>query len=103
MVEIPWELYFQVAKQLEQAIESGNLPPGTRLENEILLGFYQLRAVTADHAPCHAVPGRQGAARAQARHRQPCVAVLLRAQPPRQPLLTHHQDSPGRLCRTERG
>ena len=37
MVEIPWELYFQVAKQLEQAIESGNLPPGTRLENEILL------------------------------------------------------------------
>jgi len=30
-------LYFQVAQQLEQAIESGNLPPGTRLENEVLL------------------------------------------------------------------
>ena len=42
MVEIPRELYFQVAKQLEQAIESGNLLPGTRLENEILLGLYQL-------------------------------------------------------------
>ena len=33
----PVPLYFQVAQQLEQAIESGNLPPGTRLENEVLL------------------------------------------------------------------
>ena len=29
----PVPLYFQVARQLEQAIESGVLPPGSRLEN----------------------------------------------------------------------
>jgi DNA-binding GntR family transcriptional regulator len=30
-------LYFQVAQHLEQLIESGEYPPGTRLENEIVL------------------------------------------------------------------
>jgi len=30
-------LYFQVAQQLERAIESGDLPPGAQLENEIQL------------------------------------------------------------------
>lgn len=33
----PVPLYFQVARQLEQAIESGSLPPGSRLDNEIAL------------------------------------------------------------------
>lgn len=33
----PVPLYFQVAHQLEQAIESGQLPAGTRLDNEIAL------------------------------------------------------------------
>jgi DNA-binding GntR family transcriptional regulator len=33
----PVPLYFQVALQLEQAIESGVLPPGSRLDNEIAL------------------------------------------------------------------
>jgi DNA-binding GntR family transcriptional regulator len=33
----PVPLYFQVARQLEQAIESGELPPGSRLDNEIAL------------------------------------------------------------------
>lgn len=33
----PVPLYFQVASQLERLIESGELPPGTRLENEIAL------------------------------------------------------------------
>ncbi|WP_166677834.1 GntR family transcriptional regulator [Amycolatopsis arida] len=33
----PVPLYFQVAQQLEQAIESGRIPPGTRLDNEIAL------------------------------------------------------------------
>src|SRR5690606_10136936 len=33
----PVPLYFQVARQLEQAIESGELPPGARLDNEIAL------------------------------------------------------------------
>jgi DNA-binding GntR family transcriptional regulator len=33
----PVPLYFQVARQLEQAIESGGLPPGSRLDNEITL------------------------------------------------------------------
>lgn len=33
----PVPLYFQVAQHLEQAIESGQLPPGTRLDNEIQL------------------------------------------------------------------
>lgn len=33
----PVPLYFQVARQLEQAIESGTLPPGSRLDNEIAL------------------------------------------------------------------
>ncbi|KWX01384.1 GntR family transcriptional regulator [Carbonactinospora thermoautotrophica] len=33
----PVPLYFQVAQALEQAIESGELPHGTRLENEIQL------------------------------------------------------------------
>jgi DNA-binding GntR family transcriptional regulator len=33
----PVPLYFQVAQQLEQAIESGALAPGSRLENEIAL------------------------------------------------------------------
>jgi DNA-binding GntR family transcriptional regulator len=31
----PVPLYFQVAQQLERAIEAGELPPGTRLDNEI--------------------------------------------------------------------
>src|SRR5215510_15289769 len=31
----PVPLYFQVAQHLEQLIESGELAPGTRLENEI--------------------------------------------------------------------
>ncbi|MBO0913136.1 GntR family transcriptional regulator [Streptomyces laculatispora] len=33
----PVPLYFQVAQQLQQLIESGTLAPGTRLENEIAL------------------------------------------------------------------
>ncbi|WP_337061412.1 GntR family transcriptional regulator [Kineococcus sp. G2] len=33
----PVPLYFQVARQIEQAIEGGKLPPGSRLENEIHL------------------------------------------------------------------
>lgn len=33
----PVPLYFQVAQHLEQLIESGHYPPGTRLDNEILL------------------------------------------------------------------
>jgi DNA-binding GntR family transcriptional regulator len=33
----PVPLYFQVAQHLEQLIESGAYPPGTRLDNEILL------------------------------------------------------------------
>ncbi|MQA25607.1 MAG: UTRA domain-containing protein [Micromonosporaceae bacterium] len=33
----PVPLYFQVAQHLEQAIESGDLPAGSRLENEIAL------------------------------------------------------------------
>jgi len=33
----PVPLYFQVAQQMEQAIESGTLPPGSRLNNEIQL------------------------------------------------------------------
>jgi DNA-binding GntR family transcriptional regulator len=33
----PVPLYFQVAQHLEQAIESGELPPGARLDNEIQL------------------------------------------------------------------
>src|SRR5690606_26689231 len=33
----PVPLYFQVAQHLQQAIESGELPVGTRLDNEIAL------------------------------------------------------------------
>ncbi len=33
----PVPLYFQLAQHLEQAIDSGQLPPGTRLDNELLL------------------------------------------------------------------
>jgi GntR family transcriptional regulator len=33
----PVPLYFQVAQQLEQAIESGAVPPGSRLDNEVAL------------------------------------------------------------------
>ena len=33
----PVPLYFQVASQLERAVESGELPPGTRMDNEIAL------------------------------------------------------------------
>jgi GntR family transcriptional regulator len=33
----PVPLYYQVAQQFEQLIESGQLPPGTKLNNEILL------------------------------------------------------------------
>ncbi len=33
----PVPLYFQVARQIEQAIEGGRLPPGSRLDNEIHL------------------------------------------------------------------
>lgn len=34
----PLPLYFQIASRIESAIESGTLPPGSRLENEIALG-----------------------------------------------------------------
>src|SRR6184192_3567082 len=33
----PVPLYFQVAQRLEQLIESGEMPPGHRLDNEIAL------------------------------------------------------------------
>ncbi|PSK99501.1 GntR family transcriptional regulator [Murinocardiopsis flavida] len=33
----PMPLYFQIATQLEAAIDSGALPPGTRLDNEVQL------------------------------------------------------------------
>lgn len=33
----PVPLYFQLAQELERRIREGELPPGTRLENEILL------------------------------------------------------------------
>jgi GntR family transcriptional regulator len=33
----PVPLYFQVAQHLEQAIETGRMPPGTRLDNEVEL------------------------------------------------------------------
>ncbi|WP_322748579.1 MULTISPECIES: GntR family transcriptional regulator [unclassified Frankia] len=33
----PVPLYYQVAQQIEQAIERGELPPGSRLENEVKL------------------------------------------------------------------
>lgn len=33
----PVPLYFQVAQHLEQAIETGQVPPGTRLDNEVEL------------------------------------------------------------------
>lgn len=33
----PVPIYFQIAQQLEEAIQSGLLPPGSRLENEIAL------------------------------------------------------------------
>jgi DNA-binding GntR family transcriptional regulator len=33
----PVPLYFQVAQRLEQMIESGDMPPGSRLENEIAM------------------------------------------------------------------
>src|SRR2546430_11099544 len=33
----PVPLYFQVAQRLEQMIESGEMPPGSRLEDEIAL------------------------------------------------------------------
>jgi GntR family transcriptional regulator len=33
----PTPLYYQVAQQLQEAIQSGRLPPGTRLDNEIEL------------------------------------------------------------------
>jgi len=33
----PVPLYFQVAQQISEAIRSGDLPPGSRLDNEILL------------------------------------------------------------------
>jgi GntR family transcriptional regulator len=33
----PVPMYYQVAQQLEQAIESGELPPGTRLDGELAL------------------------------------------------------------------
>src|SRR6266540_7054967 len=33
----PVPLYFQVAQRLQELIESGEMPPGSRLENEIAL------------------------------------------------------------------
>jgi DNA-binding GntR family transcriptional regulator len=34
----PVPLYFQISQRLEQSILSGDLPPGSRLENEVALG-----------------------------------------------------------------
>ena len=41
----PVPLYFQVAEALEKAITEGVLPPGTRLDNEILLAEPTFRLV----------------------------------------------------------
>ena len=47
----PVPLYFQVSSQLEQAIQSGELPPGFRLQNEIALAdFYGLSRPTMRRA-----------------------------------------------------
>lgn len=52
----PVPLYFQVAQQLEAAIRDGRLPPGSRLENEILLADrYGLSRPTIRQAIQHLV------------------------------------------------
>ena len=45
----PVPLYFQVAQQLEQMIESGELPSGTRLENEIGLADQSVASAWQGH------------------------------------------------------
>ncbi|WP_242907363.1 GntR family transcriptional regulator [Actinomadura terrae] len=52
----PVPLYFQVARQLEEAIRTGELPPGTRLENELeLAARYRLSRPTVRQAIQHLV------------------------------------------------
>jgi DNA-binding GntR family transcriptional regulator len=52
----PVPLYFQVAQQLEAAIDEGRLPPGSRLENEIQLADrYGLSRPTIRQAIQHLV------------------------------------------------
>ncbi|TDD76185.1 GntR family transcriptional regulator [Actinomadura rubrisoli] len=52
----PVPLYFQVARQLEDAIRAGELPPGTRLENELeLAARYRLSRPTIRQAIQHLV------------------------------------------------
>ncbi|MEU5719671.1 GntR family transcriptional regulator [Streptomyces sp. NPDC020403] len=52
----PVPLYFQVAQQLQQLIESGTVAPGTRLENEIALaGKFGLSRPTMRQAMQHLV------------------------------------------------
>ena len=64
----PVPLYFQVAQHLEDAINSGALPTGTLLQNEVDLAAVP-RPVTADHAPGDAAPRRQGPGDASPGHR----------------------------------
>ncbi|QXJ20226.1 GntR family transcriptional regulator [Actinomadura graeca] len=52
----PVPLYFQVARQLEEAIRTGELPPGARLENELeLASRYRLSRPTVRQAIQHLV------------------------------------------------
>ena len=52
----PVPLYFQVAQRLEQLIESGEMPPGHRLDNEIALADQLgLSRPTMRHAIQHLV------------------------------------------------
>ncbi|WP_131736315.1 GntR family transcriptional regulator [Actinomadura roseirufa] len=52
----PVPLYFQVAQQLEAAIRAGELPPGSRLENELeLAARYRLSRPTVRQAIQHLV------------------------------------------------
>ncbi|WP_067467987.1 GntR family transcriptional regulator [Actinomadura macra] len=52
----PIPLYFQVARQLEEAIRTGELPPGARLENELeLAARYRLSRPTVRQAIQHLV------------------------------------------------
>ena len=75
----PVPLYFQLAQQLEAAIEHGALTPGSLLGNEIELAG-TARPVPAHRPPGHPVAGRQGPAGAPPGRRHPG-----RAQPGQAP------------------
>ena len=93
-------LYFQVAQHLENAINSGALPTGTLLQNEVDLAAVP-RTLTPDDAPSDAASRGQGPGRPDAGASGPALCSPKLRRPLELTSLYDDLDRAGRKPTTE--